>query len=170
VDSKVILTTPRLVLSEFTPEDAPFIFKLLNTPGWIKYIGTRNINTENDARDYINNKLITSYKQHGFGFYNVRKKDDDEAVGMCGIIKREHLDDPDIGFALLPEYEGNGYAYESASAVMDYAKDTLKFKRLSAITVPFNKSSIKLIEKIGLNFEKMIHENNEHLMLFNIKF
>jgi RimJ/RimL family protein N-acetyltransferase len=163
-----ILETKRLTLREFTEDDAEFIMKLLNSPGWLKYVGSRNIKTEQDAVGYINDKMISGYIKNGFGFYAVETKENNACIGMCGLTKRENLDDADIGFALLPEYEGKGYAYESASAVMDYAQNILKLGRISAITVAANKSSIRLLEKIGLGFEKTITipGDLEELMLF----
>jgi RimJ/RimL family protein N-acetyltransferase len=167
-----ILETERLTLREFIKDDATFIMNLLNSPGWLKYIGTRNINSVDDARGYISEKLMPSYGKNGFGFYLMETKSDNIPVGMCGLIKRDGLDDVDIGFALLPEYEGNGYAYEAASATLKYAKNTLKLNRIAAITVPYNLSSIKLLEKIGFVFEKMINIPNdkEELMLYSISY
>jgi RimJ/RimL family protein N-acetyltransferase len=163
-----VIETERLILTEFKDEDADFIIRLLNSPGWLKYIGTRNIQTTEDARSYISEKLAPSYQNNGFGFYLVSTRSGNEPVGMCGLIKREGLEDVDIGFALLPEHEGKGYAYEAASATMTYAKDILKLKRIAAITVPYNKASVKLLEKIGLKFDKMINmtDDKEELMYF----
>jgi RimJ/RimL family protein N-acetyltransferase len=163
-----ILRTKRLTLREFTEEDSAFIFKLLNSPGWLKYIGQRGIKIEDDAKDYINNKLRKSYKDSGFGFYLAELNAGKIPIGMCGIIKREWLDDVDIGFALLPEFEGRGFAYEAASATMKYASEALGLKKISAITVPNNLASVKLLEKIGLSFTRMIRipVDKEELMLF----
>ncbi len=168
MDSKIILETERLLLREFTEGDADFICRLLNSPGWLKNIGSRGIENEDNAREYINSKLRKAYTELGFGFYLIELKLGGESVGMCGLVKREGLDDVDVGFALLPEYEGYGYAYEAASATVEYAANTLIITTLSAITIPTNKSSIKLLEKIGLKFSKMIKIPNDpaELMLF----
>ena len=99
---EAILQTERLLLREFTEDDAAFIVELLNSPGWIQYIGDRNIKTEEQAREYLNNGPLKSYRQNGFGLYMVEKKDDHTPIGMCGIIKRDTLNNPDIGFAFLP--------------------------------------------------------------------
>lgn len=159
------------MLREFTEDDAEFICKLLNSEGWLKYIGTRNINTSSDAEKYISEKLMPGYEKNGFGFYMAELKDN-TPIGMCGLIKREALEDIDIGFALLPEYEGKGYAYEAASATMDYAKNVLGLKKIAGITVPYNKPSIRLLEKIGLSFDKMINmpDDKEELMYFTKTF
>lgn len=168
MDNKIILETERLLLREFTEGDADFICRLLNSPGWLKNIGSRGIENEDNAREYINSKLRKAYTELGFGFYLIELKQSGESVGMCGLVKREGLDDVDVGFALLPEYEGYGYAYEAASAMVEYAENNLSIKSLSAITIPTNKSSIKLLEKIGLKFSKMIKIPNDpaELMLF----
>src|SRR6187397_2194536 len=101
----IVIETPRLILREFTADDAEFIIELLNSPGWLKYIGTRSVKTTDDAVNYINNKLRKSYQESGFGFYLVEIKETGEKAGMSGLVKREKLDDVDIGFALLPQFE-----------------------------------------------------------------
>lgn len=163
-----VLETQRLILKKFTDDDAELIFSLLNSPGWLKYIGNRNIKTPDDAKNYITEKLQPGYQKYGFGFYLAQIKDTNEKIGMCGLVKRESLDDIDIGFALLPEFEGNGYALEAASAVMDYAKETLKIKQIAAITLPYNTGSIKVLEKLGMSFVKNIRlpNDNDELMLY----
>lgn len=166
---ETIIETERLILKEFSSEDGEFIQKLLNTPGWLKYIGTRSINTIEDAVNYIENRIQKSYTESGFGFYFIELKSSSIKVGMCGLVKRESLDDIDIGFALLPQFEGNGYAFEASEGVMKYAKDNLNLKKLAAITVPYNTSSIKLLEKLGMKFEKLINlpGDPETLMLYS---
>lgn len=163
-----MLHTERLALREFTPDDADFIYRLLNSPGWLKYIGTRNIDSLDDARAYIANKLSPSYKQNGFGFYIAELKDTSSAVGMCGLAKREALDDVDLGFALLPEFEGKGYAYEASVEVIKFAKESIGLNKLAALTVHYNVPSIKLLEKLGMEFEKNIRMpgDEEKLMLY----
>lgn len=169
---ELVLETPRLILRKFTLKDGEFIFRLLNSPGWLKNIGSRNIGSKADAERYITNKLLPPYEISGFGFYRMELKQTGESAGMCGLVKREGLDDVDIGFALLPEYEGKGYAIEAAKAVMEFAKHELKLDRLAAITIQQNKGSINLLEKLGMEFEKMIKlpGDEEELMLFTITF
>ena len=166
---KNILETERLVLREFVPEDSSFIIDLLNSPGWLEFIGDRNIRTEEKAREYLENGPIKSYRSNGFGLCMVETKQDHLKIGMCGIIKRDHLEFPDIGFAFLPDFMGQGYAYEIASATLKHATEVLGMKRIIAITVPNNIRSIRLLEKIGLRFEKnVILPNDEaELMLFS---
>jgi RimJ/RimL family protein N-acetyltransferase len=166
--SPVIIETQRLNLREFTAADSDFIIELLNSPGWMKYIGSRSVKTKEDAVNYIENRMRKSYLESGFGFYLIEIRASGAKAGMCGLVKRDTLDEVDIGFALLPQYENFGYAYESAEAVMNYAKDILKIQRLSAITVPYNNSSIKLLEKLGMKFERNINlpDDTETLMLY----
>ena len=166
---KNIIETDRLILREITTNDAPFVLALLNTNGWLRYIGDRNVRTIADAEKYIAERFIKSYFEHGFGLYLVELKSNNASIGMCGLIKRESLEDVDIGFAFLPEFTGVGYAYEAAFATLKFASGVLKLKRILAITTPDNTSSIKLVEKIGLQFEKKIlFEEKEELFLFGI--
>ena len=164
------IETERLIICQLSVEDTEFIFKLLNSPGWLKFIGNKNVKTISDAEKYIINGPVKSYENNGFGLCLVKLKKDNIPVGICGLIKRDSLDDIDIGFALLPEYEGNGYGYESATAVLHHAKTGLGIKKVVAITDKDNISSIKLLEKTGLQFEKKIilKGEEEEVMLFKI--
>ena len=151
-----ILETERLKLREFSVADSLFIIELVNSPGWLKFIGDRNIKTEEQAVLYLQNGPIKSYKNHGFGLSLVELKDSLRPIGMCGLLKRADFENPDLGFAFLPEFSGKGYAYEMAIATMSHAKNVLRQELILAITVPENKSSIKLLEKIGMTFRKPI--------------
>lgn len=164
-----ILETERLRLRAFTLDDAAFIIELVNSPGWLKNIGDRNIKTNDKAREYLQNGPLKSYAENGFGLSMVELKSDGTPVGMCGIIKRVALEHADIGFAFLSQYMGKGYAYEIASAVLSFAKSELQFAVICAITIPSNTPSIKLLEKIGLKFKKMFSfpGTEEELMLFS---
>lgn len=165
---KKILETERLVLKEFTIDDADFILNLLNTPGWLQYIGDKNVRTPEDAVSYLENGPIKSYKENGFGLWMLLLKNRNTPIGMCGLINRDSLDDIDIGFALLPEYSNLGYGYEIAQATMNYANDTLGIKKIVAITNSNNISSIKLLNKLGLQFEKKIKlSDNDTVLLFS---
>ncbi len=163
-----ILETERLLLREQNEGDTTFILALMNSPGWLKYIGDRGIKTEEDARKYILDKSVPSYKKHGFGFYLTELKEGSVPIGICGLVKRDGLEHVDIGFAFLPEYEGRGYGVESASAVMIYAKTVLGIDTIAAITTKDNGPSINLVKKIGLHFKELIKlpGNEEELMLF----
>lgn len=151
-----MLETDRLLIDKFTVGDAPFILDLLNMPAWLEFIGDRGVRTVKDAHQYILNNPINSYEQYGFGPYIVRLKNNNVPIGMCGLHKRVSLPDIDIGFAFLPDYAGHGYGYESASALIAYGRDVLEFTRITGITKFTNQNSIRLLEKLGLKFEKMI--------------
>lgn len=163
-----VLETERLVLRQFTPNDAAFIFELVNEPGWKKYIGDRGVNTLEDARRYIETVPLASYAKHGFGLWAVELKDDGALIGMCGLIKRDALDDVDIGFALLPRFEGRGYAREAAIATLAYARDQLGLSRVVAITTEDNVRSGVLLERAGMSHEGPISQGGETLRLYAI--
>jgi RimJ/RimL family protein N-acetyltransferase len=134
--------------------DAAFMLELLNDPSWLRFIGDRGVRTLDDASAYILSGPMAMYERLGYGFYIIELKEDGTPLGICGLVKRDFLDDVDIGYALLPAYWSKGYAHEAASAVMTYAAGELGFKRLLAITSPNNHSSIKLLEKLGLRYER----------------
>jgi [ribosomal protein S5]-alanine N-acetyltransferase len=163
--------TERLIIRPTNISDAPFIFELLNTPKWIKNIGNRNINSVDDAKNYINNKMIPQLERLGYANNTVIRKSDNVKLGTCGLYNREELEGVDIGFAFLPQYEKMGYAFESASKLKEIAKSEFGISELSAITIKENIDSQNLIIKLGLTFEKMINLPNdpEDLMLFYIK-
>ena len=151
-----IIETERLLLRHITGDDAEFIFELVNEPGWIQNIGDRGVRTIDDARRFIADRLAASYERFGFGLYLVELKETGAPAGMCGLVKRDSLEDVDIGFAFLERFWSKGYAFESASAVMDYAQNALGLKRIAAIVSPGNPGSIKVLKKIGMDFERMI--------------
>jgi [ribosomal protein S5]-alanine N-acetyltransferase len=156
----MIIETDRLRLSEVdAATDGPFILELLNTPGFIDNIGDRGVRDTYAAENYIRTRFAPSYVQNGFGLWRVDVKETNQAAGICGLLKRDTLEDIDIGYAFLPQFTGRGLALESAAAVMDFAREKLGVERVVAITVPHNKSSIRLLEKLGFVFEKMISVN-----------
>lgn len=148
----LICETERLIVRKFTLDDAHFIKTLLNSPNWLAFLGDRNIRTEADAQLYLTNGPLASYAQRGFGLYLVELKDKNVPIGMCGLIKRDGLEDVDIGFALLPEYTGQGYAYEATKAVLDYGYNILQLPHIVAIARADNKNSVALLEKLGMKF------------------
>ena len=148
------IETERLILRRFTIADAPFIVELLNQPSWLRFVGDRGIRTIDDAEKYIVKVHLASYELVGFGLNLTELKDGHAPIGMCGLIKRETLDDVDIGFAFLPQFWRKGYAFEAASAAMEYGRHELKLKRIVAIVMPDNERSIKLLKRIGLVFER----------------
>lgn len=151
-----VLETERLVLRRMSPGDADFILGLLNEPSFLRFIGDRGVRTREDARAYILKGPVDMYERLGFGLYIPELKGTGVPIGICGLVKRDFLADVDLGFALLPAFWGQGYAHEAAAAVMEHATGTLGLKRLVAITNPDNQSSIRLLEKLGFRFDRMI--------------
>lgn len=166
-----VIATPRLVLRLFTLDDAAFVLELVNDPDWLRFIGNKQVATLDDARRYIRNGPQTMYEDCGFCLYLVERCADGMPIGMCGLIQRDALDDVDIGFAFLPQYRGQGYAYEAAAATLAYARDTIGLRRLVAITVPDNERSMSLLGKLGLSFERMIvlDDGKQALKLFGTR-
>jgi RimJ/RimL family protein N-acetyltransferase len=169
MNSKYIFETERLRLRKFTLDDTAFIIELLNSPGWLQFIGDRNVRTEVQAAAYLLNGPIKSYGENGFGLALVEKKDDATPMGMCGILKREQLENPDIGFAFLPRFNSQGYAFEVASATLSYAKANLSMPTVAAITLPQNARSIRLLERLGFTFIQpfCFPNSEEELLLYS---
>ena len=164
-----LLETNRLELHKISEDDAPFYLKLFNSESWLRFIGDRKVRSVEDAKAYIRKNYLPSYELHGYGSYTVRLKSSGKTVGACGLYKREGLDDPDIGFAFLHEYTGRGYGYESAKAVMNYARNTLGIGTILGFTVHYNTASIKLLEKLGLRETGTFRfdDDSEELLLFS---
>ncbi len=184
-----ILETERLVLREVEASDDAFMLDLLNQPSFIRYIGDRGVRDLAQSRDFIESRYRASYRDNGFGLYAVELKPEHSTgndsteevrnpkfeirnpivVGICGFVRRDTLPDADIGFAFLPEFERKGYAFESASAVMDYGRNVLGLKRILAITSLDNDSSIKLLGKLGFKFEGVVKlgSDAEEVKLFS---
>lgn len=150
------LETDRLLLRRFNVDDAPFILTLLNEPSFLRYIGDKKVRNLEGARQYILNGPIASYERYGFGLCLVELRESHTPIGMCGLLKREELSDPDIGFALLPDFWNKGFAFEVATAVLHDARERLGIQRVLAITSLDNDASIKLLERLGFTLEKII--------------
>ena len=163
-----VLETKRLILRHLCVDDAGFIIRLLNEPSFIRHIGDKGVRTDEDAKQYLQRGPIDSYDRFGYGLNRVELKKSGEPIGICGLVRREDLDDADIGFALLEQHWSQGYAAESAEAVMRHARETLNLQRIVAIVAPDNHSSIKLLDKIGLTFEHMIQwgDDDKELKFF----
>jgi len=163
-----VLETARLTLRRFRVDDAEFILDLLNQPSFLLHIGDKGVRTIEDAHRYILDGPIDSYEKNGFGLYLVGLKSSGAEIGMCGLVNRESLEDVDIGFAFLPRYWSQGYAVESAAAVLQYGREVLGLDRIVAITSPDNHASIKVLEKIGLRLERMVRlsEDEPEIELF----
>ena len=157
----LVLETERLLLRPFTTDDAPFVLTLLNEPSFLQYIGDKKVRNLEDARQYLTNGPIASYAKNGFGLLCVELKDSQTSIGMCGLLKREELPEPDIGFAFLPDFWNKGFAFEAAAAVMKDARERLKLSRILAIVNPDNYPSMKLLERLGLKFERMLDQGTK---------
>lgn len=156
VPPSFVLETERLAVRRLTEDDAEFMLGLLNEPSFHQYIGDRGVRTVEEARAYLRNGAIASYERFGFGLWLVTRKEDDAAIGICGLLKRDTLPDVDIGFAFRPAYWSRGYAEESAAAVLAHGKSAFDLPRVAAIVQADNASSIRLLEKLGFRFERMI--------------
>jgi ribosomal-protein-alanine N-acetyltransferase len=167
----IVIETERLILRRLEPADAPFVLVLVNDPDWLRFIGDKNVHSLDDARLYIANGPRAMYQRCGHGLYLVTLKDG-TPIGMCGLLRRDTLDDADIGFAFIPQYRSQGYAREAAQATLAYGRDTLAMRRIVAITSPDNAASGSLLQKIGLRFERMLslESGRDPVTLFGIDF
>ena len=166
-----VMETDQLVLRWLTPDDDEFILELLNDPSWVRFIGDRGVRTIDDARNYIVTGPMEMYSRLGFGLFLTELKDEARTpIGICGLIKRDGLDDVDLGFAFLSRFQGKGYGFEAAAATLGYARDGLGLKRVVAITSEDNVGSARVLEKIGMKFEEMIQlpHDTEELKLFGV--
>ena len=151
-----IIETERLRLRRLQSDDAPFILSLVNDPDWLRYIGDKDVHDLEAARAYIENGPIQMYRRVGFGLWLVELKSDGRPIGMCGLIKRDTLEDVDIGFAYLPQYRGCGYGREAARATLAHGRDSVGLRRIVAITSHDNLASGRLLESVGMSFERLI--------------
>ena len=165
---KVIASSRRLILREATTEDDAFILALINQPAWHQYIARHSITTHSQAKKYIQTRLVDSYRNNGVGLWVVETKLERIPIGLCGFVKRPYLNGFDLGFALLPDYCGQGYAGEASRACLDYAKGQPAFAKVLAITLPNNHGSIKLLEKLGFCYTSNFShgETNEVVSLY----
>ncbi len=151
-----LIETNRLLLRPLTLEDAPFAFELVNEPAWLRFIGDRQVRTLDDARRYIEKSHLAHYARFGFGHSAVVRKSDGALLGICGLLKRDALDDADLGFAFLERHRGAGYAHEAAAAVLSDAAERLGRRRIVGLTALDNERSGRLLEKLGFRFERIV--------------
>ena len=162
-----ILETDRLRLRKIAVTDAAFVHGLMNDAAYLEYIGDKGVKTVADAERFVEDVAMKSYDDNGFGHYIVELKSDGTPIGTCGYVKRDELEDPDIGLAFLPEYRKHGYALESAKAILDFGIETLGFRNVSAITTQNNERSGLLLAKLGFSFDRLISmSNGDELRLF----
>ncbi len=170
-----LIQTDRLELRELNFDDAEFIVALLNEDGFIRYIGDKGVRDIAAARDYLAQGPMESYTRNAFGLYAVclrqglgHQMKDGAPIGICGLVKREGLSEPDLGFAFLSRFWSKGYALESAAAVLSHAREVLGLHRIVAITAPNNTQSIALLHKTGFKFERKVRlvDHSPELNLF----
>jgi len=166
-----VIKTERLIMRPTDMEDSSFIYALLNTPNWIKYIGDKNVNSIEDAVYYIKTRILPPFKRFGYSTYTVIRKSDKVKIGTCGLYNRKGIEGVDIGFAFLSQFEGKGYAYESVLKLKEIAFNDFKLKKISAITIKENIKSQRLLIKIGLDYNKTIKLPNDktELLLYHSK-
>ena len=150
-----ILETARLRLRTITPDDAAFYYALVNDPTWLQFIGDKGIRSVEQACTAIIDGPMAMQQRHGHSLYVMERKEDGQALGLCGLIRRDFLPDVDIGYAIRPEHFGRGYTYEAAQAVLELARGPLGISRVLGLTAPGNVNSIRLLNKLGLRFEEI---------------
>ena len=166
-----VANTDRLHLRHIETEDAGFILGLLTEPAFLKYVGDKEVRDLDTAQSYILQGPIASYETYGFGLYLVELLDSSEPIGICGLLKRSFLENADLGFALMPDHRGHGYAFEAAQATIDLARNTLKLPKLVAFTAGNNIRSVKLLQKLGMSFDKLIAlpGSDKEVKLFSLR-
>ena len=152
----IVVESDRLHLRHFELDDAAFLLDLLNQPSFLQFIGDKGVRSLDDARHYILTGPVACYERFGFGMYLALLKENQTPIGICGLLRRDCLDDVDVGFAFLPQFWSKGYALESASAVMAYGRNALGIGRIVAVVSSDNHGSIRVLEKLGLRFESMV--------------
>ena len=160
-----LFTTERLALRHCELFDDAFILELLNTEAWLTYIGDRKVHDEESARNYIRRVPFKSYEENGFGIYTVVHMESKKAIGLCGFVKRNYLEYPDMGFAFLPDYWRQGFAYEASKQLIQWGFENIGTKKIHAITVPGNQASIGLLTKLGFKYEHEFISDDTHELL-----
>lgn len=150
------IETARLSLRRLDVEDAPFVVALYNEPSFLENIGDRGVRHLDDARRFLREGPLAMYAQHGFGLWHVSRRSDGAGIGMCGLLKRDNLADVDVGYAFFPRFWGQGYAFEAVSATLDHAARAFGLRRVVAVVSPENRGSIRVLEKAGMRFERML--------------
>ena len=160
------LESERLYMQQLNLNDAPFVLELLNTKGWLKHIGDRGVKTIKDAEKYITSGPQDGYKKRGHGLMLLKEKDSNQSVGICGLLQRDYLDHPDIGYALLPVFEGLGYISEACQSIMEWHKNNSELPAILAIVNPDNERSIKLLVNLGFMLEEVITRDGQSINLY----
>jgi len=171
MSTNIIISTDRLNLEEATFNDAAFFMELLNSPSWIAHIGDRDVKSKEAAIGYIQRSHVHFYKKYGVGMYKVMLKETNQPIGLCGLVKRATLSDFDLGFAVLPRYEGKGYTYEASKAILNYSKTKLNLQKVVAFTTLENTKSQNLLLKLGLEYvdtRKVLEEEDMKFLFYQI--
>jgi RimJ/RimL family protein N-acetyltransferase len=168
----LILETERLTIRTLTLDDADLMLAIWTDPAFVRNVADRGIRTLDEARKAMQEGALHLYEEYGYGPYRVALKEGDRAIGICGLFRRDGLDEPDIGYALLPGFYAQGYMIESARRVLDYARQDLRLPYVTAIVNPDNDASVRLLKKLGLEFEKMMRlpDEDEDLARYGIRF
>jgi RimJ/RimL family protein N-acetyltransferase len=156
-----VFDTARLRLRQLALDDAGFILELVTDPLWLRFIGDRGVHDVESARRYLESGPLEMYRSQGFGLWLVERRADAAPIGICGVLKRDSLDGPDLGFAFLPAYRGRGYAREAAAATLQHARQQLGIQRVLAITSPENLASANVLRSVGMRFEQSIRLEGE---------
>ena len=156
-----VLNTERLELSWLTLDDTPLMLAIWNDPAFVRYVADRGVRTLDQARAAVEAGPLRLYAEYGYGPFRLRRRDDGMDIGICGLFRRDGFADPDIGFAILPDFCGKGYGFEASAAVLEYAHDTLGLSRIKAIVSPQNAASIGLLEKLGMRYERRVRMPGE---------
>ncbi len=166
-----VLETERLLLSRLSYDDCEFIFELVNEHSFKRFIGDKNVNSLDDARRYLREGPIMMYDKFGYGLFLVNLRGAARSAGICSLVKREAFDAPDIGFAFLERYRDNGYATESAKAVLAHGFEVLNLKRIIALADADNETSVRLLERLGFVYERKVRmpEDDHDIDLFSIE-
>jgi len=159
----VIAETSRLKIRQLTVDDAAFVLRLTNEPSTIENIGDKGLRTIDDAEQFILEGPWTEQHDQGYGQFAIELKTDNELIGVCGILYRTKLELTDVGFALLPAFWRQGFAFEAASAVMDYGHDVLGVYNITGLTSDSNMASISLLEKLGMRYQKMVSMSGDRV-------
>ncbi len=159
------LNTERLSISALDSAEAPFMYQLLNSEGWLTFIGNRNIDNLEAAETYVNKV----YENGPINYWKVVRKEDGMRIGIMTLLKKDYLDYYDIGFAFLPDYNGKGYAAEASTAVLHHAQTELRFEVVTAVVLENNHKSIRLLTNLGFEFQHLVVHDEEELMVYNLK-
>jgi len=164
----MITESERLILREVEQADAPFMLELVNDPDWIRFIGDRKVHDLESAGEFIRTRFEKPYRENGIGLWLMVEKTTGMSIGICGLVDRPGLDDIDLGYALLPQYRGQGFASEAAKVCLQYGYERLGLSRIVAITAPQNTSSCGMLERLGFVYESrmILPGEQEELLLY----